>query len=137
VVVSGFSICAKGYCWSCSLSTLHICNLRASRHNLLSYPQNGIVTKGVRPLLQYPCCKTYPNLVIKIRLQLTEKIMAEKAQNKPKIDKKWSKTFCRGYHASLSIISSTGMYNAPLCTPPPSTSVVIGYALGVVNLQRI
>jgi hypothetical protein len=42
VVVSGFSICAKGtsQCWSCSLSTLHICNLRASRHNLLSYPQN-------------------------------------------------------------------------------------------------
>jgi hypothetical protein len=39
--VSGFSICAKGYCWSCSLSTLHICNLRASRHDLLSYPQNG------------------------------------------------------------------------------------------------
>jgi hypothetical protein len=26
---------------SCSLSTLHICNLRASIHHLLSYPQNG------------------------------------------------------------------------------------------------
>jgi hypothetical protein len=31
----------KVYCWSCSLSALHICNLRASRHHLLSYPQNG------------------------------------------------------------------------------------------------
>jgi hypothetical protein len=41
VVVSGFSICAKGYCWSCSLSTLHICNMRDSIHDLLSYPQNG------------------------------------------------------------------------------------------------
>jgi hypothetical protein len=35
-----FHLC-KPYCWSCSLSTLHICNLRASRHHLLSYPQNG------------------------------------------------------------------------------------------------
>jgi hypothetical protein len=35
-----FHLC-KGYCWSCSLLTLHICNMRASRHNLLSYPQNG------------------------------------------------------------------------------------------------
>jgi hypothetical protein len=34
-----FHLC-KAYCWSCSLSTLHICNLRASRHHLLSYPQN-------------------------------------------------------------------------------------------------
>jgi hypothetical protein len=32
---------AKGYYWSCGLLALHICNLRASRHNLLSYPQNG------------------------------------------------------------------------------------------------
>jgi hypothetical protein len=41
VVVSGLPICAKGYSYSCSLSTLHICKLRASRDNLLSYPQNG------------------------------------------------------------------------------------------------
>jgi hypothetical protein len=40
-VVRRVSNCAKGYCCSCSLSALHICNLRASRHNLLSYPQNG------------------------------------------------------------------------------------------------
>ena len=41
VVVRRVSNCTKGYCWSCSLSTLHICNLRASRHHFLSYPQNG------------------------------------------------------------------------------------------------
>jgi hypothetical protein len=40
VVVRGVSIYEKGYYWSCSLSILHICNLKASRHNLLSYPQN-------------------------------------------------------------------------------------------------
>ena len=41
VVVRKVSNCAKGYYWLCSLSILHIYNLRASRHNLLSYPQNG------------------------------------------------------------------------------------------------
>jgi hypothetical protein len=41
VVVARVSSYAKGYCWSCGLSTLHIFNPRASRHNLLSYPKNG------------------------------------------------------------------------------------------------
>jgi hypothetical protein len=41
VVAMRVSSYAKGYCCSCGLSTLHISNLRASRHNLLSYPQNG------------------------------------------------------------------------------------------------
>jgi hypothetical protein len=49
VVAMRVSSYAKGYCWSCGLLALHICNLRALRHNLLSYPQNGdntLITKS-------------------------------------------------------------------------------------------
>jgi hypothetical protein len=56
VVVRRVSIYAKGYCWSCSLSTLHICNLRASRHNLLSYPQNGDNTENFKVKLHRKKC---------------------------------------------------------------------------------
>jgi hypothetical protein len=38
VVIEWAYVCASGHCYSCGLSTLHICNRRASRHHLLSYP---------------------------------------------------------------------------------------------------
>jgi hypothetical protein len=47
VVVKQVSICASGHCRSICLSVLHVFNVRASRHHLLSYPYELGITKGI------------------------------------------------------------------------------------------
>jgi hypothetical protein len=45
MVVRWGSVCVGGHCQSIHLSVLHVCNLRASRHHLLSYPHKWGVTR--------------------------------------------------------------------------------------------